>query len=129
MRKRNGGVTKYGDCSHIEKKYHMKGITKVTADNLHYSISSLFKSGKTKLASEIQKLTDNVQLEEHLVGDGISSLTEAGKSAFNWPKQLYKEEKLDQPTKQETSILLILYCQKPKQLNLWSRKGNMQLKD
>jgi hypothetical protein len=53
-------------------KYHLKGITKVTTDNLHYQMSSLFKIVKKKVASKIGKLTDNVESEEHPVCDGIT---------------------------------------------------------
>ena len=71
LKKRNGGTNAYGDYEKIKKKYHLKGFTYVTIDNLHYRMKNLYNSGKTNLRREVDKPT----VVDVDVCDGISPLT------------------------------------------------------
>ena len=74
LKRKNGGSNAYGDFEKVKQKYHLKGFTYVTVDNLHYRMNNLFKSGNTNLRREIDKPTVILDVDTD-VCDGISPLT------------------------------------------------------
>ena len=74
LKRKNGGSNAYGDFEKVKQKYHLKGFTYITVDNLHYRMNNLFKSGNTNLRREIDKPTVLLDVDTD-VCDGISPLT------------------------------------------------------